>query len=172
MFRKRTAGEQIDPRLCVDGWSDCPVSSNPDKVGAAPMQWNQALSQQTRPLVYSVLLQAAADGASRRNPFIAWELLRSFSRKPADFGASGPVAAELEKNYVKDPVERAKWARAEREVSDAGGTLFLSDCLHRLTVCGDVLTTLRNRRDELNAQIAVLERRLGLAQPTDGAVAG
>jgi hypothetical protein len=166
---KRTVAAPIDPSLLCDGWKDAPVSSDPDRIGAAPLRW-LALSMESRRLVYHVLLLAAADGATRANPYPAWYLLRSFSRAPEDFGVTGPEADKLRGNFVADQQARAKWAQAELEVTNAGCVMmFLADALHRLTSAGSLLRTLTQRRDELTGQINVLEARLGVTAEREAA---
>jgi hypothetical protein len=171
MFRNRRNGTDPNDRVIfVDYWEGSPVSADLEKVGTAPIHWRKALSAPSRPLVYGVLLMAAAGGATRANPYPAWYLLRSFSQSPEDFGVTGPDADLLRTNYVTNPMLREKWIVAEREVTAAGGTLFLADGLHRLTRAGGLLETLRRQRDELTAQIEVLERKLGVTgQEREGA---
>jgi len=88
----------------------------------------------------------------------------------ADSGISfGEWRSAVEGLYVADPVERAKWATAANELDTPAMQAWpplLSRVIDELRAQGDLLTTLRYKRDALNVQIARLEDRRTRAQVT------
>ena len=171
MFRKKV--NPNDPNADLDnalfnpwaGMLQGRKSNDPDDPSALPIGWDR-LSQASAERVGLALVESDPDlgGLAVLGP---WRRLRARHLLREHKGESGAIAEALRPYYLSDPVERAKWRKAEAEIA-AVGPFLLPNALRKLKASGDMLCSLRARRDELNVQIERLERRLGLAT-TDGA---
>ncbi len=163
MFRKKTApGGDPNADLAAalfDPWHGVPPSrkNDPDDVSTPPAGWDR-LHPDSRARVGLTLLEADPPGV-QAGP---WRRLRARHLRGGDGGDGQAMSDVLLPYFISDPIERRKWLKAEVEVGDQGPYLLVH-ALRKLRASGDLLTTLRARREELDAQIVRLERRLGLA---------
>ncbi len=172
--RKNNSGDDPNADLAArlgDVFVGLPRSrtGDPDNPTEQPSNWHK-LSQDSRERWSLVLLEGEpADLPAGVAPPGPWRRGRARHLRPEDFGESGVLAAALRPYYIDDPLERARWKRAEAELIAAGGPLILLEAARRLTKGADILTGLRARHAELARQIEILERRLGLASNVENA---
>lgn len=166
-------GLTMRPIVPFDPWDTCP---DPRGLRAVAREWLPpgdlapgpwfTLSVIDRARLGGVIVEAISDfpGASRdRLASIVNVVINAQYLKLEDLAGFGDVESQ---NYARqfttgDAEERDEWRRLTAHVQELhGGGLFLAECVDRLRAAGDALTTLRARRDALNATIERLEGRL------------
>jgi len=158
----------IDPRARFDPWvGQSPTTrggSNPDDPEAPPTNWF-ALSAESRGRLGVVLTEDDPPGV-KLGP---WRRLRARYLKAEDQGEAAAFNELIAPYYITDPIERAKWANVERELSNRSlfpnPTTLIDLATRKLRGKHGklgALELLRLRRAAIDVEISRLEQQLAV----------